>query len=174
MGQTPIRTTALKELQLEIMACTKCALAESRNQVVPGDGDETASIVLIGEAPGRNEDSSGEAFCGRSGKRLDQWLTRAGFRPRKNPRADMFITNVLKCRPPNNRWTVAQDDFDAPRRCTPYLERQIKLVQPRAVILAGRNAAQWALLRGAAETAVLGASLASIGPSLHHRVGRGS
>ncbi len=152
MDPTPIRTSPLRELALDIMACTKCALSASRTQAVPGDGDESASIVLIGEAPGQNEDRTGHTFCGKSGDRLDEWLVRAGFRPYDDPRRNLFLSNVVKCRPPNNNWKAAEG-AEAPKRCVPYLERQLKIVQPRAVILCGRNATGWALLRGAAATA---------------------
>lgn len=150
----PIRTgpiSPLSELRLDIAACNKCALSESRNQAVPGDGEQSADIVLIGEAPGQNEDKTGYTFCGKSGNLLDEWLVRAGF-PYDGPRQRMFLTNVIKCQPPNNWWKGAEV-VDAPSRCIPYLEKQLKIVQPRAVIIAGRNAAQWALLRGAAATA---------------------
>jgi len=120
-------------LRAAVAACTRCALHETRTQTVFGVGNPDADWMIIGEAPGAEEDRRGEPFVGRAGKLLDEMLLAVG-----QSRASVFIANVLKCRPPNNR-DPSQDEAAA---CRPYLERQIALVQPGIILAVGRIAAQ--------------------------------
>ena len=131
---------ALAELQLlaaEAATCTRCRLADGRTQVVFGMGTPTASLMFIGEGPGAEEDKQGLPFVGRSGKLLDQLLLEElGLR-----RDSVYIANVVKCRPPNNR-DPKPDEIDA---CRPYLTSQLDLIRPAVVVTLGRFAAQWLL-----------------------------
>jgi len=122
-----------EELRTAVAGCTRCALHESRTQTVFGVGNPTAEWMIIGEAPGAEEDRRGEPFVGRAGKLLDEMLLAIGQR-----RESVFIANILKCRPPNNRDPAA----DEAASCRPYLERQIELVQPSIILAIGRIAAQ--------------------------------
>lgn len=132
----------LKELEEEIRVCKLCRLAESRKHAVPGEGNEEAEIMFIGEAPGRNEDEQGRPFVGSAGKLLEQALTNAGIE-----RDEVYITNIVKCRPPNNRVPL-QDEINS---CIPYLEKQIKLINPLVICILGRTAYQ-TLLKGSSIT----------------------
>ncbi|MGH7477167.1 MAG: uracil-DNA glycosylase [Longimicrobiales bacterium] len=123
----------LDVLRAEACVCTRCRLAETRRQVVFGEGSSTADVVVVGEAPGGEEDRTGRPFVGRAGKLLDLLLLSVGF-----PRDRVFICNVLKCRPPNNRDPLA----DEVSSCAPYLRRQIELIDPRVLLAVGRFAAQ--------------------------------
>jgi uracil-DNA glycosylase len=115
----------------EVVKCTKCPLSSTRVRAVPGEGPADAAILLLGEGPGRSEDLTGRPFVGAAGKLLDVLLKEAGL-----SRADVYITNVVKCRPPENRRpTPAEADA-----CRPYLERQLLLVGPRIVVLLGDSA----------------------------------
>ena len=113
--------------------CTRCRLHEGRTQTVFGVGNPEASWMIIGEAPGAEEDRRGEPFVGRAGKLLDEMLRAVG-----QNRETAFIANILKCRPPNNR----DPKPDESSECRGYLERQIELVQPRIILAVGRIAAQ--------------------------------
>ncbi|HEX7089048.1 MAG TPA: uracil-DNA glycosylase [Longimicrobiales bacterium] len=124
---------ALEALRLEALACTRCRLHQSRRTVVFGEGDHRAAVMVVGEAPGGEEDRTGRPFVGPAGKLLDRLLLSAGF-----PRASVYICNVLKCRPPGNR----DPQPDEIASCSPYLERQLELVAPRALLAVGRFAAQ--------------------------------
>jgi uracil-DNA glycosylase family 4 len=121
------------ELRAAVAACTRCRLHESRTQTVFGVGNPAADWMIIGEAPGAEEDRRGEPFVGRAGKLLDEMLLAIGEK-----RQSVFIANILKCRPPNNR-DPSQDEAAS---CRPYLERQIELVQPKIILAVGRIAAQ--------------------------------
>ena len=120
-------------LKAAVSGCTKCGLHKTRTQTVFGVGDEQADWMLIGEAPGAEEDRQGEPFVGRAGLLLNAMLRAAGFE-----RRDVFIANVLKCRPPHNRDPSDQEAG----RCLPYLRRQIELVDPDVILCVGRIAAQ--------------------------------
>ena len=120
-------------LRATVTACTACELCESRTQTVFGVGDPDADWMIIGEAPGAEEDRRGEPFVGRAGKLLDEMLRAVG-----QGRDRAFIANILKCRPPNNRDPKPQESA----ACRGYLERQIELVQPRIILAVGRIAAQ--------------------------------
>ncbi len=128
----------LKELEEQIRECMLCRLAESRKNAVPGEGDADAQIMFIGEAPGRNEDERGRPFVGSAGKLLDEALENAGIK-----RDEVYITNIVKCRPPNNRVPL-QDEVDM---CIKYLEEQIRLINPLVICILGRTAYQ-TLLKG--------------------------
>jgi len=122
----------LAELHGLIEGCTKCEeLAEYRSQTVPGVGPSDAQVVFIGEGPGRWEDEKGEPFVGDAGTYLTELLEKIGL-----DRADVFITNVVKCRPPDNRNPKAPEM----ENCEPYLERQLALLKPDLVVLLGRVA----------------------------------
>jgi uracil-DNA glycosylase len=123
----------LAELADVMRGCTRCALAAGRTQVVPGSGSAAAGLLLVGEAPGAREDAVGIPFVGRSGQLLDATLQAAGLR-----REEIFIANVVRCRPPGNR------DPRPPeiRACAGWLAEQIRLVAPRVVVPLGRFALQ--------------------------------
>lgn len=124
---------AWSELRAEVAACTRCVLHETRTQTVFGVGDRDAEWMVIGEAPGADEDRRGEPFVGRAGKLLDEML-----RAVELDRNTVFIANTLKCRPPNNRDPAAEEAGE----CREYLDRQIRLVKPRVILAVGRIAAQ--------------------------------
>jgi DNA polymerase len=116
-----------------VSACTLCGLANSRTNTVFGIGNSNADWLIVGEAPGAEEDRRGEPFVGRAGKLLDEMLRAIGKR-----RDDVFIANILKCRPPDNR----DPKSDESASCRPYLQRQIELLQPKIILAVGRIAAQ--------------------------------
>ena len=136
----------LESLNEEIRSCTRCPLSQGRSKTVPGEGPAGARILLVGEAPGRDEDRAGRPFVGRAGSILDRCLSDAGI-----DRSRVFITNVVKCRPPGNR-RPKRDEVDA---CRPYLQAQIELFQPKVVILMG-NAAARAVLDAEGVTSLRG------------------
>jgi uracil-DNA glycosylase len=119
----------LTELNGEVGVCEKCRLSQSRTLAVPGEGPEDALILFIGEAPGFHEDRQGRPFVGAAGQYLNELLVKAGLR-----REEVYITNVIKCRPPGNR-DPQPDEITA---CRPYLDRQIDLLRPRLVVTLGR------------------------------------
>jgi uracil-DNA glycosylase len=119
----------LSQIANEVSTCTKCSLHESRKKPVPGDGPANAEIMFIGEGPGFHENEQGHPFVGASGKFLDQLLAQAGV-----TRADVFIANVVKCRPPGNRDPLP-DELAA---CDLYLEAQIKAINPSIIVTLGR------------------------------------
>lgn len=116
-----------------VSGCTRCALCQSRTQTVFGTGNRQAQLMIVGEAPGAEEDRRGEPFVGRAGKLLDQMLQAIG-----SSRQQAYIANILKCRPPNNRDPAAEEVS----ACQSYLQRQIALVRPRVLLAVGRIAAQ--------------------------------
>ncbi len=122
----------------DILSCTKCRLHLSRKNAVPGNGKRNSEIMLIGEAPGATEDEMGLPFVGAAGKLLDGVLTEIGIR-----RSDLYITNVVKCRPPNNR-QPAREEIDA---CSLYLESQILLISPKIIVTLGGVAGEWVASR---------------------------
>ena len=129
--------TSLQVVAAEASTCTKCRLSQTRTQVVFGTGSEKARLMFIGEGPGAEEDKQGLPFVGRSGKLLDQLIAEElGM-----TRSQVYIANVVKCRPPENR-DPKPDEIDA---CRPYLTAQLDLIRPAAVVTLGRYAAQWLL-----------------------------
>ena len=120
------------ELESRVARCTRCALHETRTRTVFGSGNRTADWMIIGEAPGADEDRQGEPFVGRAGQLLTAMLAATGFR-----REEVYITNILKCRPPGNRDPLPSEVAC----CHDYLERQIELVGPGLILVVGRIAA---------------------------------
>jgi uracil-DNA glycosylase len=119
----------LKVVANEVRGCTRCGLAAGRKKAVPGEGPANAEVMLIGEGPGFHEDQQGRPFVGPSGEFLNELLASAGFK-----RADVFIANVVKCRPPGNR-DPQPDEIAA---CAGFLDRQIALINPKVIITLGR------------------------------------
>ena len=125
---------ALQTLEQSCAACRNCGLAEERQRVVVGRGNPKARLMLIGEAPGAEEDASGLPFVGRSGQLLSGLIAEAGL----DEEEDLYICNVIKCRPPGNRKPTTQE-ID---QCRPWLEQQLTLINPPLVLLAGATALQ--------------------------------
>ncbi|MBN1900513.1 uracil-DNA glycosylase [Candidatus Sumerlaeota bacterium] len=123
----------LRQIADEIACCAKCRLSQGRTQTVPGDGNPEANLVFVGEAPGYYEDRQGVPFVGAAGKLLDKLLSRIGM-----DRSQVFICNVIKCRPPDNR-DPFPDEIEA---CEPYLLRQLEVLKPHVICALGRHAAQ--------------------------------
>ena len=123
----------LFEFYNEIKDCQKCPLGKTRKNFVFGTGNPDAGLMLIGEAPGRDEDEQGEPFVGRAGQLLNKILQAINFR-----REEVYIANILKCRPPNNRDPLPEEV----EQCEPYLHRQIEIIQPKLILALGRVAAQ--------------------------------
>ncbi|HEY4712422.1 MAG TPA: uracil-DNA glycosylase [Dehalococcoidia bacterium] len=121
--------SALAQLYEEIAACQDCELAKSRTKVVPGEGAEDADLLFIGEAPGWHEDQQGRPFVGPAGQFLDQLLASIGLR-----REEVYIANVIKCRPPQNREPLPTEI----QSCRKWLDRQIEIIQPQMIITLGR------------------------------------
>ena len=126
--------TDLAVFEQEICTCQKCPLGQTRNKFVFGVGDPNASLLLVGEAPGAEEDRLGEPFVGRAGKLLDKILAAID----RNRHKDVYICNVMKCRPPNNRDPL-RAEVD---QCEPYLLHQIHLIKPKLIVALGRVAGQ--------------------------------
>jgi len=132
VSPTPARGDPLGLLRAEAEGCTRCPLAAGRTQVVFGVGDPHADLLFVGEGPGREEDLAGEPFVGRSGKLLDRLV----WEELGLTRAECYIANVVKCRPPNNR-DPAPAEIEA---CRPYLEEQVRLLEPRVIVTLGNFA----------------------------------
>lgn len=120
------------ELYEECAACRGCALHESRTNCVFGKGNRNAELMFVGEAPGENEDKTGQPFVGRAGQLLDRFLYAVDI-----PKEDVYIANILKCRPPKNRDPLPEEE-DA---CIDFLRRQVKLIRPKVIVCLGRIAA---------------------------------
>ena len=121
--------SALDDLVQKVNSCTMCALSEKRTNAVPGEGSPTADIMFIGEGPGFYEDRDGRPFVGPAGKFLDQLLNSIGL-----SRSDVYITNMVKCRPPNNRDPLPGEI----RACRPYLDTQLETIAPKVIVTLGR------------------------------------
>lgn len=128
-----VQLGSLDALRAEALGCTRCVLSGGRTQVVFGEGSADAEVLVVGEAPGAEEDRTGRPFVGRAGKLLDRLLGSVGLE-----RDAVYICNVLKCRPPRNR-DPKPDEVEA---CTPFLLRQVELVRPRVIVAFGTFAAQ--------------------------------
>ncbi len=126
------RDVIWQQLEQAVSDCTKCELHTSRTQTVFGVGNKNADLLIIGEAPGRDEDLQGEPFVGRAGQLLNAMLSAIGFQ-----RDQVYIANILKCRPPNNR-DPKPEEAEA---CDPWLQQQIELIQPGVILALGRIAA---------------------------------
>jgi len=127
------KTTSLNELEKLICNCTKCRLHEKRNKFVFGTGNPNADVLVIGEGPGAEEDKQGLPFVGRAGKLLTDMLKAIKFE-----REEVYIGNVVKCRPPENR-TPMQDEMET---CMPYLKKQVELIKPKLILCLGLTAAK--------------------------------
>ena len=126
--------SSLKELSKECIECVSCSLSKTRTNVVVGKGNEKANLVIIGEGPGEQADKSGLPFVGRAGKMLDTALAAVNI----DPLEDCYITNIVKCRPPNNRKPTASESA----ACMPWLNKQIELLSPKIIVLAGSTATE--------------------------------
>jgi uracil-DNA glycosylase family 4 len=124
------RRQALEAIAAEVRACTNCRLHETRTKAVPGEGDPETEVVFVGEGPGFNEDRGGRPFIGRAGDLLVKLLASIGWR-----REEVFITNIVKCRPPDNR-DPQPDEIAA---CAPYLRRQLEVLDPAVIVTLGRH-----------------------------------
>jgi DNA polymerase len=133
---TTVGAADWESLAETVCKCTRCALHATRTQTVFGVGRRDAALMVIGEAPGAEEDRQGEPFVGPAGQLLNAML-----RAIKLERQDVYIANILKCRPPNNRDPKPEEAST----CTPYLNRQIELLRPRVILALGRVAGQWLL-----------------------------
>jgi DNA polymerase len=133
-SQLKISSDSLEQIVKEINLCTKCKLCETRTNTVPGQGSQNPTLMIIGEGPGAEEDRTGFPFVGRAGQYMDKWMDAIGLSREK----DLFITNIVKCRPPGNRDPLT-DEMSA---CLPYLERQIKLLKPDLILSVGRISSQ--------------------------------
>jgi uracil-DNA glycosylase family 4 len=127
------RAAALEAIAEEVRACTDCRLAQGRTRAVPGEGNPDTEVVFVGEGPGQNEDRQGRPFVGAAGTLLQELLGMIGWR-----REDVFITNVVKCRPPNNR----DPEPDEIAACQPYLRRQLEILDPALLVTLGRFSLQ--------------------------------
>ena len=126
-----VSNDSLEKIASEVIGCPLCKLSRSRRNAVPGDGQLSSKIMFIGEAPGKNEDEQGKPFVGAAGMILNQALEKAGIK-----RAEVFITNVVKCRPPGNR--VPENEERS--ICRQYLDRQISLIAPKIICILGSTA----------------------------------
>lgn len=129
-------TEKLENIKIEALKCKKCPLHETRHNVVFGEGNFKNRIMFIGEAPGFNEDMQGKPFVGRAGTFLNELLKDAGLE-----REDIYITNILKCRPPNNRDPTEEEI----KLCSPYLNNQIKVIKPKLIITLGNYSTKYIL-----------------------------
>lgn len=121
----------LEVIRQKVIECTKCELSKTRTNAVPGKGNFQSDVIFVGEAPGRNEDRNGEPFVGIAGQRLSLALDNAGI-----SRDSIYITNVVKCRPPNNRVpTVSERDT-----CYDYLQKEISIIKPKIICILGNTA----------------------------------
>lgn len=134
----------------EIANCEKCSLCKTRINTVPGEGDPSAEVLFVGEAPGANEDKTGIPFCGAAGKFLDEMLGSIHL-----DRSKIFITNTIKCRPPENRDPEDQEK----ETCRPYLERQFEAINPKLIVCLGRHATATFLPGAGGITALHGKAL---------------
>ncbi len=127
-----VNALSLAELKIIVSGCTKCGLSSTRKNIVFGSGSDKEKLVIIGEAPGADEDESGEPFVGRAGQLLTKMLSAIGIE-----RENVFICNVLKCRPPNNRDPLP----DEIAKCSGYLDKQLEFLKPKYILALGRIAA---------------------------------
>ena len=123
------RSAALEAIAAEVRTCTRCRLAQTRTRAVPGEGRADTEVLFVGEGPGQTEDQQGRPFVGRAGDLLVKLLSTLGWR-----RQEVFITNIVKCRPPGNR----DPEPDEIAACTPYLQRQLAVLDPAVVVTLGR------------------------------------
>ena len=127
---SPAERAALEEIDRQVLACTRCPLHKLRTKAVPGEGDRRAAVMFIGEAPGRDEDAQGRPFVGRAGQLLRKIIAAMKYRE-----DEVYITNIVKCRPPDNRVPHREEE----EACAPYLIRQIELIRPRVIVTLGKT-----------------------------------
>lgn len=127
------KTAELEKIAEEVKKCCKCGLGSTRTNAVPGEGNPNARIMFVGEGPGADEDAQGRPFVGRAGQLLDKIITACGLK-----RSDVYIANILKCRPPDNRDPRADEIIS----CLPYLQRQIEIINPEIIVALGAHAAR--------------------------------
>ncbi len=137
MSQTS-KHQLIEMLAEEVVNCSRCGLCELREKVVFGEGDLDTTVVFVGEAPGRREDEEGRPFVGSAGKLLDHMLDDAGFN-----RGDVYITNIVKCRPPGNR----RPNQGEVTECTVHLDKQLSIIEPRVIVPMGNSATGYFLRR---------------------------
>jgi DNA polymerase len=135
--ETPLASPSLEAIRADLGDCRRCKLAGGRKNIVFGQGNPKASLMFVGEAPGSDEDEQGLAFVGRAGQLLTDIIEKG----LKIPRPEVFIANVIKCRPPQNR----NPELDEIMSCQPFLEAQIRAIQPRVLVGLGKFAGQWLL-----------------------------
>jgi DNA polymerase len=133
----------LDAVRRDLGECTRCRLSQARKQIVFGEGNPNARVVFVGEGPGADEDRTGRPFVGRAGQLLDKMIQSVGWQ-----REDVYICNVVKCRPPGNR----NPELDEVATCRPFLERQLRAIRPRAIVTLGKPAATTLLGRNVAIT----------------------
>ena len=121
----------LKKIKKQVTQCTKCELSKTRNNSVPGKGNFKSDVIFVGEAPGKNEDMKGEPFIGIAGKKLSIALENAGI-----TRDDVYITNIVKCRPPKNRVPTTNER----NTCQNYLKKEIEIIKPKIICILGNTA----------------------------------
>ncbi|MBN2312459.1 MAG: uracil-DNA glycosylase [Sedimentisphaerales bacterium] len=127
------KAAELEKIAEEVRRCCQCGLGSTRTNPVPGEGNPDARIMFVGEAPGADEDAQGRPFVGRAGQLLDKIINACGLK-----REDVFIGNILKCRPPDNRDPRAEEIIS----CLPYLQKQIEIIEPEVIIALGAHAAR--------------------------------
>ncbi len=140
----------LSDLEARVRACTKCPLSETRTNVVFGEGNPRAEVMFVGEGPGEVEDQTGRPFVGPAGQKLTEVLASVGIK-----REEVYITNVVKCRPPQNR-VPTKKEMEA---CYPYLEAQIALIKPSLLVTLGNTPTQWLVPSAGGITKVRGTFL---------------
>ena len=136
MNAPPEPSLTLETLRRRVESCTRCALSETRANVVFGEGSPSATILFVGEGPGEVEDNTGRPFVGPAGQKLDEVLASVDI-----ARESIYITNIVKCRPPGNR-VPTKPEMEV---CFPYLEAQIALIQPALIVTLGNTSTQWLL-----------------------------
>ena len=139
---TPDRTSAFPQLAAEVAACTQCALSATRTQTVFARGNPEAQLCFVGEAPGADEDAQGLPFVGRAGQLLDKMIAAMGSRPEK----DVYVCNIIKCRPPGNR----RPEPEEMATCIPYLHEQLAIVRPKVIVALGNTAVRRSSTRSSA------------------------
>jgi len=127
------KAAELEKIAEEVNQCRKCDLGQLRTNTVPGEGNPNARIMFVGEAPGADEDAQGRPFVGRAGQLLNKIIEACALK-----RSDVFIGNILKCRPPDNRDPRAEEIIS----CLPYLQRQIEIINPEIIVALGAHAAR--------------------------------
>jgi uracil-DNA glycosylase family 4 len=146
-SETIDKESVLHPMEKKILRCRLCPLSQGRTKAVPGEGNYDTPLMFVGEAPGADEDLQGRPFVGKAGQLLTKIIEAMKFR-----REDVYITNVVKCRPPQNR-TPLRPEIDA---CKPYLQTQIRVIAPRVIVTLGKVATDWFIASSAGMTSLRG------------------